>query len=113
MASGKVVVVAIDHSSQAEHAFKCEYHTILIIHSGGSKIFLRGAPTPKVDLLTYYFANFFPKLHLDERIWTSELGHVSLVPPLDPPMIQVAIQGLFTRTFTITASVSIELTLCE
>ena len=25
MAGGKVVVVAIDHSSQAEHAFKCEY----------------------------------------------------------------------------------------
>ena len=41
MAGGKVVVVAIDHSSQAEHAFKCEYHTILIIHSGGSKIFLK------------------------------------------------------------------------
>ena len=25
-----MVVVAIDHSSQAEHAFKCEYHTILL-----------------------------------------------------------------------------------
>ena len=29
--------------------------------SGGSRIFLRGAPTPKVGVLTYYFATILPK----------------------------------------------------
>ena len=29
--------------------------------SGGSRIFLKGAPTPKVGVLTYYFVNFLPK----------------------------------------------------
>ena len=31
-----------------------------------------GAPTPKVDVKSYYLANFFPKkLHENEKIWTS------------------------------------------
>ena len=32
-----------------------------------------------------YFANFLPKLHENERIWTPR-GLASLAPPLDPPM---------------------------
>ena len=30
-----------------------------------------GAPTPKVDVKSYYFANFPQKLHEIERIWTA------------------------------------------
>ena len=33
----------------------------LALISGLSKIFLRGAPIPKVGVLAYYFANFLPK----------------------------------------------------
>ena len=35
--------------------------------SGGSRIFPRGAPTPKVGVPTYFFGR---KLHENERIWT-------------------------------------------
>ena len=38
------------------------------IASGGSRIFPRGVPTPKVGVLTYYFAIFGRKLHENERI---------------------------------------------
>ena len=47
-------------------------HQILLLlkslNSGGSRIFLRGQ-TPKVGVLTYYFANFCRKLYenLDPR----------------------------------------------
>ena len=45
--------------------------------SGGSRVFLRrGAPTPKVGVLTYFFGR---KLYENERIWTPK-------GPLDPPM---------------------------
>ena len=50
-----------------------------ILSSGGSNIFLRGMPTPKVGVLTYYFAIFCRKPHENERIWTG--GLASLAPP--------------------------------
>ena len=48
-----------------------------------SRIFLRGVPTPKVGVLTYYFAFFFcRKLHENEKIWTRGGGGCgSLEPP--------------------------------
>ena len=39
--------------------------------------FSLGVPTPKVGVLTYYFAFLCKKLHEDERIWSSGRG--------DPP----------------------------
>ena len=41
--------------------------TCLCESSGGSRILPRGAPTPKVGVLTYFFGR---KLHENERIWT-------------------------------------------
>ena len=55
---------------------------ILDKDSGGSRIFPRGAPTPKVGVLTNFFGR---KLHENERIWTPG-GRTSLAPPLDPPL---------------------------
>ena len=44
----------------------------------------RGAPTPRVGVLTYFFGR---KLHENERIWTpGGGGGASLGPPLDPPL---------------------------
>ena len=41
------------------------------VSSGRSRIFLRGAPTRKVGVLTYYFPHFFyRKLQENEIIWT-------------------------------------------
>ena len=48
------------------------------------------AVTPKVVVLTYYFANFCRKLHETESIWTPE-GGASLTSPLDPPMKPILI----------------------
>ena len=55
------------------------------------KDFPGGAQPPKLD----YFANFLPKLHENERIWTP--GGVPDAP-LDPPMqfcclVQITFQG--------------------
>ena len=44
-------------------------------------------PTPKVDVKSYYLANFSQKLHKIEKIWTPRWGRPSLAPsPLDPQM---------------------------
>ena len=59
---------------------------LLLLYSNGSRIFLRGVPTPKVGVLTY----FLPKTawkwtNLDPR------GCVSGAIPLDPPLLLVTL----------------------
>ena len=49
--------------------------------SGGSRIFLKGVPTPKVGVLTYYFANFLPKTVWRWKNLDPEGGRTSLAPP--------------------------------
>ena len=49
---------------------------ILKLASGGSRIFPRGAPTPKVGVLTNFSGR---KQHENVRIWTP--GGASLAPP--------------------------------
>ena len=55
-----------------------------ILSSGGSRIFLRGMPTPKVGVLTYYFAIF-----VENRMKMKEFGLGGLHPwrPLDLSVI--------------------------
>ena len=50
------------------------------VHSGGSRIFLEGAPAPKWEC----YPLFCRKVHENERIWTR--GRVPGAP-LDPPMV--------------------------
>ena len=57
-------------------------HTVTAI-SGGSMIFLGEGTTPKVGVLTYYFAIFCRKLHENEIIWNRGRP---VTPALDPPM---------------------------
>ena len=66
--------------------------------SGGSRIFLRGGATPKVGVLTYYFANFLPKMHENERIWTLDGGRVRriLASPLDPSLKKTPNLSIFS-----------------
>ena len=46
-----------------------------------------GKPIPEVRAATYYFDNFFSKLHEAEHIIRPRRGHASLAPPpLDLPM---------------------------
>ena len=54
---------------------------IRLISSGGSRIFLKEASTPKGGVLTY----FLPKTGWKWKNW--DLGGTFLTPPLDPPMI--------------------------
>ena len=55
--------------------------------------FPRGAPTPKVGVLTYFFGR---KLHENERIWTPG-GARPRRPPLDPPLITEEFSSLQVR----------------
>ena len=50
--------------------------------SGRSRIFLRGAPNPKLVL----FCNFFAKSCMKMKEFGAWGGLASLAPPLDPPM---------------------------
>ena len=45
-----------------------------------------GALAPKSAIIFNFFCR---KLHENERIWTPGGGRVSLVPPLDPPMLSM------------------------
>ena len=56
--------------------------------SGGSRISRRGGS------LTYYFAQFFRKLHENGRIWT---GGASLTPLLDPPLVPLQFKFLVSK----------------
>ena len=51
--------------------------------------FPEGAPTQKRGVLTYYSANFWRKLHENERIWTKGGTHPDAPRPLDPPLTDV------------------------
>ena len=64
------------HASRhiSENSRKTEWKS-----SGGSRIFL-GASTPKVGVLTYYFAIFFPKPHENETIWVLRGGRPWRLP---------------------------------
>ena len=46
-----------------------------------SRIFLRGTRTPKVNVLTYYFANFLPKNCMKMKEFGPWEGGASLAPP--------------------------------
>ena len=43
----------------------------------------------------YYFSHFCRKLHENERIWTPGGGARPWRPPLDPPMIYIALLKMF------------------
>ena len=53
------------------------------VSSGGSRIFLRGAPTPKMGLFFQLFAENCMKM----KEFGPPGGRASLAPPLDPPMV--------------------------
>ena len=62
--------------------------------SGGSRIFLGGgAPTPKVSVLTYFFAEKCMKMKE-----FGPQGGASLASPLDPPL-QMVVQCNFSRAW--------------
>ena len=54
-----------------------------MINSGGSRIFPGGAPTPKSAIIFQFFAENCMKM----KEFGPPGGRASLVPPLDPPMI--------------------------
>ena len=52
-------------------------------YSSGSRIFLKGAPTPKVSVLTYFFAESYMKMNGFGPMGWGREGGASLVPPLE------------------------------
>ena len=60
-------------------------------NSGGSRIFLTGAPTPKLGVLTYFVAKNCMKM--------KEFGllgaRIPGTPPLDPPLECTAISTIY------------------
>ena len=53
-----------------------------MLYDGESRVFLGGGgwwSTPKVGVLTYYFAFFFRKLHQNKGTWTPKKGAYPLL----------------------------------
>ena len=73
-----------DITLDCDPGLEVDLYIIIILTSGGSRIFLEGRPTPIVGMVTYYFAGNCMKM---KEFGPPGRWHASLAPPLDPPML--------------------------